>query len=60
MVYSEVFNSLPPRVKSAVITRLHAILESDPGPGNHPEIKASERRKIAAILRETLPGWGEK
>jgi hypothetical protein len=60
MVYSEVFNSLPPRVKSAVITRLHAILESDPGPGNHPEIKASERRKIVAILRETLPDWNKK
>jgi hypothetical protein len=60
MVYSEVFKSLPPRVKSAVIDRLHAILESDPGPGNHPEIKASERRKIIAILRETLPGRVEK
>ena len=59
MVYSEVFKSLPQRVKSAVIARLHAILESDPAPENHPEIKASERRKIAAILRETLPGWDE-
>jgi hypothetical protein len=47
-------------VKSAVINRLHAILESDPGPGNHPEIKASERRKIVAILRETLPDWNKK
>jgi hypothetical protein len=60
MVYSEVFKSLPPRVMSAVIARLQAILESDPGPGNHPEIKASERRKIVAILRETLPGWSKK
>jgi hypothetical protein len=59
MVYSEVFKSLPQRVKSAVIARLRAILESDPAPDNHPEIKASERRKIAAILRETLPGWDE-
>ncbi len=57
MVYSAAFASLPARVKSAVIERLRGLLESEPAPGAHPEIKTSERRKILSILAETLPGW---
>lgn len=57
MVYSKTFETLPPRVKSAVISRLHSTLESEPSPENHPAIKSSERRKIISILSETLPGW---
>jgi hypothetical protein len=57
MVYSKTFESLPPRVKSAVIDRLHTILESEPEPGNHPNLKTSERRKISSILEQTLPAW---
>ncbi len=60
MIYSKTFESLPPRIKSAVIARLHQVLESDPAEGNHPAIKSSERRKIIAILSETLPGWSGK
>ena len=57
MVYSKAFETLPPRVKSAVIRQLHVILEGEPAPENHPSIKSSERRKIAAILSDTLPAW---
>ena len=57
MVYSKTFKSLPPRVKSAVINRLHTILKSEPEPGNHPNLKTSERRKISSILQQTLPDW---
>lgn len=57
MVYSKTLESLPPRVKSAIIDRLHTILESEPEPGNHPNIKISERRKISSILEQTLPTW---
>ena len=57
MIYSGAFRSLPARVRSAVIRRLHAVLTSEPTPQNHPEIKSSERRRIVAILGETLPDW---
>jgi hypothetical protein len=57
MIYSKTFEALPARIKSAVIARLHRVLESEPAEGNHPAIKASERRKIATILQETLPAW---
>jgi hypothetical protein len=57
MIYSGAFRSLPARIRSAVIAQLHTILNADPSPENHPGIKASERRRIAAILGETLPDW---
>jgi hypothetical protein len=57
MIYSRSFTDLPPRVKSAVLTRLRTVLESPPAPGMQPQIKSSERRKILSILSETLPGW---
>ncbi len=57
MVYSKTFESLPARIKSAVIRRLHEVLENDPDEDSQPRMKASERRKIVEILKETLPGW---
>ena len=57
MIYSKAFETLPARIKSAVLGRLHQILESEPADGNHPAIKTSERHKIAAILQQTLPAW---
>lgn len=60
MIYSKAFDALPARIKSAVIARLHRVLESEPAAGNHPAIKASERHRIAAILQETLPAWSAK
>ena len=60
MIYSAAFKSLPVRVKSAVLTQLRQVLESDPAPENFPDIKSSERRKIATILSETLPAWNAR
>ncbi len=57
MIYSAAFNSLPARIRSAVIEQLHGILNSDSSPLNHPDFKSASRRRIASILEETLPGW---
>ena len=60
MVYSKAFETLPERVKSAVIRQLKAIINSAPSLGKHLNIKASERKRIAEILAETLPAWQPK
>lgn len=55
MVYSDAFRNLPAGVKSRVFTRMRTALA-----GDDPEIdwlSSSERKKIAAILDETLPEW---
>jgi hypothetical protein len=55
MIYSASFRDLPPRVKQAVFVRLKAALE-----GEDPAfdwVKASERKRIQAILVETVPDW---
>ena len=57
MVYSGAFDALPPSVKNRVFARMRAALA-----GEDPDIdwlSASERKKIAAILDETLPEWKE-
>jgi hypothetical protein len=57
MVYSEAFQSLPPSVKKRVFARMRTALA-----GEDPEIDwlgSSERKKISAILEETLPDWKE-
>lgn len=55
MIYSKAFEALPPRVKSAVFARLREVLEQGK---DFPGIKPAERRRIAEILRETVPGFG--
>ncbi len=55
MIYSPVFDALPPRVRGAALARLRVALEEGTGPGEH--LSGSERRKITAVLDETLPGW---
>jgi hypothetical protein len=55
MIYSSAFRNLPARVKSAVFERMSTVLA-----GGNPavdELKEPERKKITAILEETLPGW---
>jgi len=59
MVHSAAFDALPGRVKSAVITRLRTVLETPSAPGNFPHLADSERRRIAAILADTLPAWNQ-
>jgi len=55
MVYSQAFRDLPPRVKSAVITRMKAVLAGDDPAFDW--LKETERKRISAILTETLPEW---
>jgi hypothetical protein len=55
MVYSPAFEHLPPRVKSAVIGKMKAVLAG--ADATVDWLKASERKRISAILAETLPGW---
>ena len=55
MVYSQAFHDLPPRVKSAVISRMKAVLEGDDPAFDW--LKESERKRISGILTETLPDW---
>lgn len=55
MVYSEAFATLPPGVKNRVFTKMRAALAGeDPSIG---WLSSSERKKITAILAETLPCW---
>lgn len=57
MVYSQAFEALPAGVKRPLINRLQELL------GDVEEaaawISPVERRKVAAILKETLPTWTE-
>jgi hypothetical protein len=57
MVYSRAFTGLPARVKQAVFARMKTVLAGEDS--SYDYIKESERRRIAAILVETLPGWPE-
>jgi hypothetical protein len=58
MVYSAAFRALPERVKSAVLERLRQVLEGSQALAGFESLGNSERKRIAAILRETLPGYG--
>ena len=55
MIYSSAFRNLPARVKSAVVGKMQAALSGD-DPA-YAWLKAPERKRIAAILAETLPDW---
>lgn len=55
MIYSRSFRDLPPRVKRPVLDRLKAVLAGEDAAFDW--LKASERKRIEAILAETLPGW---
>lgn len=57
MIYSDAFTRLPPSVKKRVFAKMRSALS-----GEDPDIdwlSSSERKKIAEILEETLPGWRE-
>lgn len=53
MIYSGAFRSLPDSVKSRVIAKLKAVFDSTEAVDAYPQIKLSERRRIASILRDT-------
>jgi hypothetical protein len=53
MVYSEAFRGLPATVKTRVVAGLRAVLEAAPKDDAYGDMKASERRRVLAILEET-------
>lgn len=57
MIYSEVFRSMPERVKSAVVRRLRELLEGSEKVAGYEHLGKSERDRIAAILLETWPPY---
>ena len=57
MIYSQVFASAPAPIQAAVIRQLRAILTETAQPDHFPHLKSSERKRILAILQETLPAW---
>lgn len=57
MVHSHIFASAPERVQRAVIRQLRDILTGSAASDRFPHIRTSERKRILAILEETLPLW---
>ncbi len=55
MVYSEAFRNLPATLKSLVFAKMHKALAGDDE--RIDWLAASERKRISAILDETLPDW---
>lgn len=53
MIYSQAFECLPDSVKSRVIAKLKAVFDATETSDAYPQIKGPERRRIAAILRDT-------
>lgn len=53
MIYSQAFQTLPDSVKSRVISKLKTIFDATETDDAYPQIKLSERHRIAAILRDT-------
>lgn len=61
VIYSSVFQDLPPQVRDRVLERLREVLTSEEREEKFAHLKSSECQRILAILRETLPnlpkGW---
>ena len=53
MIYSGAFAVLPDSVKKRVIAKLKKVMENHEADDAYPQIKASERHRIAEILRDT-------
>ena len=58
MIYSSAFTQLPERVKSSVLKLLRTRLEG-PARAEDAYLQEPEKKRIAAILRETVPGYAE-
>jgi len=57
MIYSQAFTQLPERIKSATLKRLRAVLDGAEAQEEFAYLKESERKRIRAILMETLPAF---
>ncbi len=53
MIYSEAFQQLPAPLKNRVIAGLRKVFEATTTDDAYPDIKLTERRRIARILHET-------
>ncbi|MCA0201184.1 MAG: hypothetical protein LCH56_10135 [Proteobacteria bacterium] len=58
MIYSPVFESLPPFAKQAIYARLLDILEGRDMPPRFARLSSEDRRNIMEILRATKPDFG--
>ena len=56
MVYSITFANLVPQLKTTVLNNLWAVLQGEDPQKRYTYLSPSERRNIAKILAETLPG----
>jgi len=56
MIYSEVFDSLPPEAKSAIYARLWQILSGREKSPKYARLSLQDRQAILQILRETKKG----
>lgn len=57
MIYSNVFESLPPRVVSGIVKRLRLILEAPEEVEGYEYLGKAERERIVVILNETWPPY---
>ncbi|MBP9223144.1 MAG: hypothetical protein KBF76_04710 [Verrucomicrobiales bacterium] len=56
LIYSTVFESLPPEIKTRILDQLHGILTEPAAWPEYAHLGDSERGHIREILLETLPG----
>ncbi len=57
MVYSEAFTHMPKPLRETVMRQMKDVLTSEPAADNQPQLSNSSRKRILAILEETLEGW---
>ncbi len=57
MIYSQAFAQLPERIRSATLKRLRAVLDGAEAQEEFAYLKEPERKRISAILTETLPAF---
>jgi hypothetical protein len=57
LVYSDAFDALRPDVKKAVFAGIEAVLQATPDQDGHTSLSTADRKAIAGILSETLPGF---
>lgn len=60
LIYSDFFRSLPPPLKRRIYARLSKALNQEQPDPRYSYIDSAERKRIAAILRETFPDFSNK
>jgi hypothetical protein len=56
MIYSPVFDALPPAAREAVYKRMWEVLSGSDGGRQYARLTLADRRAIVEILRDTKPG----